>query len=292
MTILSMVFAVITVAVLMPQHGSAHFWHHNHHRYPSVMERMNRMARHIDRTMSHAFGYHPLFDESVGEESLTGMSPFHALTELDRHLSHDPFFGPLYTQQMQLDPTQSTEETCMGEKCASIQSHQHPSSMAMSNTAKPHPLNLFGGLADTELMQIPTMRCDVHEDAEKYEVSAELPGVPKDSIQLDIHDGVLSIRAEKKHEYSEFDEEDKSKQQNEQNKGDSDGSQTKTAAEKPQRRVRRYERSYGSVERRFVLPDDVQEDNIAASYNDGVLRITLPRLSRSAKPAGRRLQIQ
>jgi HSP20 family protein len=231
--------------------------------YYDAMQRMNRLAHQIDRAMANAF-------PSVHDEPLLGTSPFDMITDLDRHLSRDPFFGPLYGQQQLLgqEPSQRMLQSGNNSKNSKQQT-----STALS-TQQPQDVSLFGG---SGLMQMPTMKCDVHEDAEKYEVSAELPGVPKESIQLDINDGALTIRAEKKHEHSEFDTGDAAKDKK------SDDSH---------RRVRRYERSYGSVERRFVLPDDVQQDKIAAKYENGVLRVTLPRVSQTKKPAGRRLEIQ
>lgn len=235
--------------------------------YSNTLQRMNQLARQIDRAMANVY-------PSVLDEPLIGSSPFDLMTDLDRHLARDPFFGPLYGQQQLLGQEPSQRMLQSGSD-SSNNKQQTSTSLARQ---QPEETSLFGG---SGLMQMPTMKCDVHEDAEKYEVSAELPGVPKESIQLDIHDNALTIRAEKKHEYSEFDNDDAQK-----DKAKDQSSKT------PQRRVRRYERSYGKVERRFVLPDDVQQDKISAKYDNGVLRLTLPRITQTKKPAGRRLEIQ
>lgn len=95
---------------------------------------------------------------------------------------------------------------------------------------------------------------DVVEDREGYHFSLEIPGLEKDSLQVRIEDDALVIRAER---------------------------------EEPQWRkeasVHRRERRYGQIERAFRLPDDVARGAIKASYKDGVLDVSLPKLP-EAKP--------
>jgi len=243
--------------------------------YIDPVRRMNQLARQIDRTMANAFGtdrFHPYYDHMI-DESLLGPSPFDMLTELDRKLARDPFFGQLYTQQ---------------------QGHgQQIHTTGANPLTQPNQSQSLGslvGLGSTALTRMPTMRCDVHEDTDKYEVSAELPGVPKESIQIDINDSMLVIRAEKKHEYSEIENNENTSDQDKQEADAAD--RERTTSNEPERRARRYERSYGSVERRFMLPEDVDEEKISASYNDGVLHITIPRIKDSTQSTGRRVEIQ
>tara|TARA_Y100000588_G_scaffold376568_1_gene454534 strand:+ start:173 stop:610 length:438 start_codon:yes stop_codon:yes gene_type:complete len=94
---------------------------------------------------------------------------------------------------------------------------------------------------------------DIKETKEAIEVSAELPGLNKEEIDVDVANGVLSIKGEKKY------------------KKESEGEN-----------ARRTERAYGSFSRAFTLPAEVESDAISAVYKDGVLSIKLPK-SEAAK---------
>lgn len=95
---------------------------------------------------------------------------------------------------------------------------------------------------------------DIQEDKEKYTVHAELPGVRKEDVKIDLDDGVLTLRGERKMETKE---EDKN------------------------HRYTRVERQYGSFVRRFPLPKDVDQANIKATFKDGILEVKLPRSEKS-----------
>jgi HSP20 family protein len=97
---------------------------------------------------------------------------------------------------------------------------------------------------------------DITEDDGHYVVSAELPGVKRSDISVEVSDGVLTIRGEKKSEREEKSEK------------------------------RRYvERSFGSFSRAFTLPSDADDKKIEASFKDGVLTVTL------AKTEARKAQV-
>jgi HSP20 family protein len=93
------------------------------------------------------------------------------------------------------------------------------------------------------------MKVDVQENDKAFTVHAEIPGVKKDDIQVDINGNVVSIRAEMK-------------QEKEEKKGD---------------KVIYSERSYGMASRSLSLPGDVDSQGASASYKDGVLDLTLPK---------------
>lgn len=101
--------------------------------------------------------------------------------------------------------------------------------------------------AGTEL----SIKVDVKEDDKSYTVRADVPGVKKEDIQVDVDGNVVSLRAE-------------SKQEKEEKKGE------KTIYS---------ERSYGMVSRSFSLPDEVDAKGAKAEYKDGVLNLTLPKKS-------------
>lgn len=98
---------------------------------------------------------------------------------------------------------------------------------------------------------------DVHTDEKQIEITAELPGVKQEDINLTVEDGILTLSGEKKSE-----------------RKDESGYS---------------ERSYGRFERRITLPSDVDDEQCAADFKDGVLRITLPRTE--AKSRARRIPL-
>jgi len=91
---------------------------------------------------------------------------------------------------------------------------------------------------------------DLHENDNSYTVRAEIPGVRKEDIDVTVHNGVLTINAETRYEH-----EDK--------EGD---------------RVIRQERRYGKYVRSIRLGKDVDENNVKASYKDGILELELPKV--------------
>ena len=94
--------------------------------------------------------------------------------------------------------------------------------------------------------------CDVFEDKEAVKIVAELPGVKAEDVKLSLENNLLTIRGEKKQE-----------------------------AEERSERVHRYERSYGSFERAFVLPSTVDAEKISAKYENGVLTVVVPKVERA-----------
>ncbi len=95
---------------------------------------------------------------------------------------------------------------------------------------------------------------DVIEHKDSYAIKAELPGVDKNDVKITLQENVLTIKGEKRQEKEEKDS-----------------------------NAHRVERSYGAFERSFSLPTNVKGDKIDASYKNGVLEITLPKVE-EAKP--------
>ena len=89
---------------------------------------------------------------------------------------------------------------------------------------------------------------DISEDKDNLYVDVEIPGMNKEDIKVSLENNVLSLKGEKKHE-KEVREED----------------------------YHRWERRYGSFARAFELPVSIQSDKISASYENGVLRVALPK---------------
>lgn len=103
---------------------------------------------------------------------------------------------------------------------------------------------------ETEL----TMKLDVNEADKSFTVLAEIPGVRKEDIAVEIDGDTVSLRAEVKREREEM-----------------DGDKTVYS-----------ERSYGIVARRFSLPAEIDEAGVSAEYKNGVLRLTLPKRTGAA----------
>ena len=89
---------------------------------------------------------------------------------------------------------------------------------------------------------------DISETDENIAVAAELPGMTKEDIKVTVANGILTIEGEKKEENEET-----------------------------EKQARRVERRYGAFKRSFRLPSAVNADSIAATYRDGVLKLSLPK---------------
>lgn len=95
---------------------------------------------------------------------------------------------------------------------------------------------------------------DIYETNDSFVVSADLPGLNKDEIQIDLKDNTLTLKGEKKFE-------EKVSKDN----------------------YVRIERTYGSFVRSFTLPQNVDPEKIKAKYKEGVLEVTIPK-KEEAKP--------
>ena len=100
------------------------------------------------------------------------------------------------------------------------------------------------------LPSVSQIKIDVSEKDNTFYVNAEIPGVAKEDIDLSISGDVVSISAE-------------IAQHDEQKEGN---------------KILRSERYFGSVSRSFQLPEKVKVDEAEASYENGVLKLVLPKL--------------
>jgi HSP20 family protein len=102
---------------------------------------------------------------------------------------------------------------------------------------------------------------DVNETETEFLLSADIPGLDKKDVSIDIHDGVITIKGERAID-------------NEKSTDDY--------------RIR--ERQLGSFNRSFRLPDNVNEVKVAAKFKNGVLKVTLPK-TKEVIPEGRQIKI-
>ena len=89
---------------------------------------------------------------------------------------------------------------------------------------------------------------DIYDHDEAIVVKAELPGLNKDDVHVDVKDRVLTLKGERKHDN-----------------------------EVKEDHYYRKERFYGQFQRSFTLPEDVDPDKINAEFKDGVLKIEIPK---------------
>jgi HSP20 family protein len=112
-----------------------------------------------------------------------------------------------------------------------------------------------------ELEEI-TPTVDIFEEGNDVVVKAELPGMKKEDIDVNITDDVITISGEKK-------KEEKVEKKN----------------------YYRVERSYGSFTRSFRMPSEVESDKAKASFKDGVLEVKIPK-TEEAKKKEKKVQIE
>lgn len=102
---------------------------------------------------------------------------------------------------------------------------------------------------------------DVYETADRYVLTAEVPGLVRDQIELAVESNRLTIR----------------------------GSRPAGTADGGQRHYHQVERGHGTFARTFEFADDIAVDQIAADLRDGILTVTLPKI---APPPPRRIAVR
>jgi HSP20 family protein len=95
---------------------------------------------------------------------------------------------------------------------------------------------------------------DLYESGDHFVAVVELPGMPKDAIDISLHDGALTVSGERKRERD--------------TNGDT---------------AQRTERYVGTFRRSIALPTRVDPSKVSATYQDGILKVTLPK-AEEAKP--------
>ncbi len=102
---------------------------------------------------------------------------------------------------------------------------------------------------------------DIYETEDSLVFKAELPGVTKDDITVEVKDNTMTLKGEKRFE--------------------------KDVKEESYHRV---ERAYGDFQRAFTLPGMVEQDKVKAKFKDGILEIVLPKAEK-AKPKQVRVEV-
>ena len=110
-------------------------------------------------------------------------------------------------------------------------------------------------------MKVPAV--NITEEKNQYLVSLAAPGLKKEDFKIDIDGNMLTITSEKEE-----------------------------SSEEKKKKFTRKEYSYSSFSRSFTLPDEIKKEQIEAKYDDGVLKITLPRKAEANTPAAKHIAVK
>ncbi len=117
------------------------------------------------------------------------------------------------------------------------------------------PLKLFDDIWEgAQLPSTPAFKVDISEDEDAFHIEAEMSGVKKADISLGVEEDVLTIKGERKQE-----------------------------SEEQKKDYHRIERTHGSFSRSFNLGEMIDQEKIEASFEEGVLHVTLPKAQQIRK---------
>ena len=124
----------------------------------------------------------------------------------------------------------------------------------------------LGRAFDDSWFQAPTHKgwmpaVNVEEKKDEVVLTAELPGLGDEDVEIELENNILTIRGEKREEREEGDEES---------------------------RYHLWERRYGSFQRSFTVPRTVKPDDINAAFEDGILTVHMPKVPEAK---GRKISI-
>jgi HSP20 family protein len=112
-----------------------------------------------------------------------------------------------------------------------------------------------------KVMNVPAV--NITEQKNDYLVSLAAPGLKKEDFKIDVDGNMLTISSEKEESKEEKD-----------------------------KKFTRKEYNYSSFSRSFTLPEEINKEKIEAKYEDGVLRISLPRKEEAKKPAAKQIAVK
>jgi HSP20 family protein len=117
-----------------------------------------------------------------------------------------------------------------------------------------------GGML-SKAMNVPAV--NITEQKNDYLVSLAAPGLKKEDFKIDVDGNMLTISSEKEETREEKD-----------------------------KKFTRKEYNYSSFSRSFTLPEEINKEKIEAKYEDGVLKISLPRREEAKKPAAKNIAVK
>jgi HSP20 family protein len=120
--------------------------------------------------------------------------------------------------------------------------------------------NFFKGFPEGAFEKVP--EANVIENDTNYQVELAAPGLKRDDFNVDVDNGVLTISAEKKQ-----------------------------SSEEQGKNFRRQEFSLDSFSRSFYLPENLKDEKIDAKYENGVLKVTLPKKESAKKLPAKKIKV-
>ncbi|MDO4442798.1 MAG: Hsp20/alpha crystallin family protein [Slackia sp.] len=125
------------------------------------------------------------------------------------------------------------------------------------------PFDMFGGRPQAKQQAMPAMmKTDIKETDKAYEFDIDLPGFKKENVHAELQDGYLTIQA---------------------------STESATEEKSDNGTYLRKERFTGSCRRSFYVGEDISEDDIRAKFEDGILRIVVPKKELPAPEEAKRL---
>ncbi|MEM3342656.1 MAG: Hsp20/alpha crystallin family protein [Thermoplasmata archaeon] len=106
---------------------------------------------------------------------------------------------------------------------------------------------------------------NIHDDGKNIVVEAEMPGLSKEDVNIEVTDKYIEIKGEKKEEKEEKDD---------------------------KKKYIRKERSFTSYHRRIPLPEKIKPEEVKASMKDGVLKVTMPKLEAKQEPEAIKVKVE
>lgn len=120
--------------------------------------------------------------------------------------------------------------------------------------------DLFDGRFLRREMNVPAV--NIIENKDHYQLSLSAPGLKKNDFKIDLEDDVLTISSEK-----------------EESKEEKEGKYT------------RQEYNYSSFSRSFTLPEGADKEKVSAKYEDGVLKVNIPRNGKIKSPSAKQIAV-
>lgn len=114
---------------------------------------------------------------------------------------------------------------------------------------------------DVKSQRMPSV--NIGERDTRFEIDLAAPGFQKEDFSIDVHDAILTVKGEKKEEKTDED-----------------------------KKYTRREYSFSSFERSFTLPENIDDESIDAKYENGVLRIILPKTETKPEDNKRKIEIK
>jgi HSP20 family molecular chaperone IbpA len=124
-------------------------------------------------------------------------------------------------------------------------------------------LSTWGGWPSPSTL--PSLKMDLIEEKDRFLINADVPGFNKEQLKLNINNGMLTVSGE---------------------------TSTSKEEQDPDRKYHRVERSSGSIYRQLRLPENIKEDQISATCENGVLKLTLPKDKDKEEQRERSIKVQ